>query len=96
VESGFQVDGVLATPDACRTLTGELLRYAPADQPILVLTVRVKPTGGACNAADGRFGYSARVERVPPGRYPVEVYHQLEQTGTPGPVKVFAGEVRID
>lgn len=95
IPGGFQVDGVLATPDVCRVLAGEFMRYAPADAPILMLTVRVAPTSTGCTTAVGRFAYSARVERVPPGRYPVEVYHEFQATGNPNPFVVFSGEIQI-
>ena len=95
IDGGFRVDGVLATPDVCRNVTGEFLRHAPADLPILTLTVCVTPAGTGCHTAVGRFAYEARVERVPSGRYPVQVYHQLVGTGTPDPALVFEGEIQI-
>ncbi|HEU4455031.1 MAG TPA: hypothetical protein VFR81_18350 [Longimicrobium sp.] len=96
VREGFQVIGVLATPDACRKLTGEFTPYAPADQVRLVLVVRVEPAAGVgCSTAVGRFVYNARVQPLAAGRYPVQVFHQLAQTGNPDPVMVYEGEIEI-
>lgn len=91
----LRIDAVLATPDVCRTLTGEFQASAPADEMILALTVRIAPTGTGCHTAVGRFFYGARVEPVPAGRQRVQVWHQFEQTGNPNPVKVFDDYVLI-
>lgn len=95
LSDGFQVIGVLATPDACRKLTAEFTPYAPADLINLVLTVRVEPAGTGCRQEVGRFVYNARVQPVAAGRYPVLVFHQLAETGNPDPVKVYEGEIVI-
>jgi len=95
VAGGFQVNGTLNAPDACRRFSGELTAFAPADLTSLTLLVRVSPTGGACGAAVGHFAYHARVRPLPAGLYPLTVLHQIDQTGSTAPVEVYVGEIRI-
>ncbi len=73
------VRAILAGPDPCRTLAGELEQAARQ----LILRVSIRPTGEPCILIVGRFAYDASIEALVPGRYSLQVVHTYSSTGWP-------------
>ena len=74
------VRSILAGPDPCRTLEGELEQRGRD----LTLRVFIRPSGaGVCVQVVGRFAYDAVIEGLPRGRYALQVVHTYPSTGWP-------------
>jgi hypothetical protein len=74
VESGgraIRVRQIIRVPDACRTLSADLLRTGND----LTLRVHAAPAGQACPPSEEYLAYQAQIRRVPAGRYSLRVVH---------------------
>lgn len=76
-EGEILVEGRLTTADPCQDITAD----AVMEGGRLRLVVRVESQPGFCIAVIGRFGYTARLLELEPGRYDLAVVHEYADNG---------------